>query len=292
MIASETDARNDSTLAVGIDPSSQKLHVAVLRFGPAQPKPQREYVELPIQGRSFDWFEQLRHTYGEFPVAIEGRGMLGEVAILELQSRGIDVLEVNPVRSEGARGLFGSRQEDPTDATAMAYAARFIPGLPRAQSTQTKSALKELTRVRAMIVEHKRASQNQLHKLLRQTYGAVYKKLFADVASARALKFFNDYPTINDALAHILTVRDKFGESVMRTLVEAGPFRVEQYLAAVGHAVRSLIGVLLDVKKHFGALERLISLTPSRSGFRGASRPEVPQSEELVVACNPRGACR
>jgi len=257
MVAETRLSSKAHPLTVGIDPSSRKLHVSVVFF-PEGEKPKKTYRELPIQASSFAWFEDLRRQYGEFPIAIEGSGLLGEVALLELQSRGMNLWEVSPIRSKGARELFGSHHEDETDATVMAYAARFVPGLTPIRTSQTKSALKQLTRVREMLLEHQIAGQRQLQSLLRQTYGAVYQDLFLDTASLKALRFFTQFPTINGALDRLADVTLALGDKKAKALEQAGRFTVDVFLQAVGQAVLSMVEVILKLKEEIRALDRQI----------------------------------
>jgi hypothetical protein len=63
---------------------------------------------------------------------------------------------------------------------------------------------------------------NWLHAILAESYGAVYKRLFPSLRSNQALVFFQDFPTLDDAIGDPARVRALLGEGKAALLEAVG----------------------------------------------------------------------
>jgi len=268
---------NGGRTVVGIDPCSEFLQLAILT-----PKKKTEFKKLPLSPSITE--EIAKSTDPKTTqIAIESYGSYGKLFVYDLLKKGYDVREVNPHISKKLADLYSEEHSDRKDAESLAKALLLIPNLPKISITDKKQWLAKLTRTRRKLVKDLNGYLNRLHIALTESYGAAYKKLFKTLFAKKALKFFDDYPTINDSLSDS-NVKKQLGEKKWELLKQAGRWTDDFYLETLRTEIRGLIGIIRSVDNTKLAIEekirevadqveemRILETFPGIGGIAGAT---------------------
>jgi transposase len=254
MIQQEAEESNGGRTVVGIDPCREFLQLAILA-----PNRETRFLKLPLSpsitaeiAKSAD----PRTTQ----IAIESYGSYGKLFIYDLLRKGYDVREVNPHISKKLSQLYSEEHSDLKDAESLARALRLIPNLPKVAITDKKQWLAKLTRTRRKLVKDLNGYLNRLHIALTESYGVVYKRLFKILSMKKALKFFEDYPTINDSLADE-RAKKQLGKEKWELLEQAGKWEDDAYLETLRTEIRGFIEIIRTITSTKEAIEKKIDET-------------------------------
>lgn len=269
--------------AIGIDPSRGFHKVALL----SRVSSEETIINIPNLPSAVNILEeklqkQLNHT--KLPVVIEGYGGCGERFVLSLLERGYPVYELNPKKSANLREAFSENSDDERDARIFAVAALHFPEvLSPVKITVEEAAIKKLARARQTLVKQRTKAINRLHRVLLDSYGIIYKRLFRDLSSKKALRFFEAYPIINSALKDPDGVKRLIGPSSWNKLETVGKWKEDVYLEMLEIQVKTLIeqiSLLTEQKKSLSeklaellgkykseALEKLSGAGPAIKGY-------------------------
>lgn len=188
-------------------------------------------------------------------IGIENAASCGSLLLLYWLRRGYDLREVNPQISKRLRECLTESHTDLSDALGLAWSVSFHPDLPKVRFTQSTAAWKRLSAVRAQLIKAQTRYLNRLHVLLSESYGPLYKSLFARLKGKGALDFFLVFPTLDDTLADLLRIRDLLGEKRAVLLREAGGWRKSFYLEVLRFDVRLTIKLLQSYREAIKELE-------------------------------------
>ena len=254
MIQQESEESNGGRTVVGIDPCREFLQLAILA-----PNQDTRFLKLPLSPSITA--EIVKSTDPrKTQIAIESYGSYGKLFIYDLLRKGYDIREVNPHISKKLSGLYGEEHSDEKDAERLARTLFLIPNLPRVSITDKKQWLAKLTRTRRKLVKDLNGYLNRLHIALTESYGVVYKRLFKILSMKKALKFFEDYPTINDSLADE-QVKKRLGNEKWELLKRAGRWEDEAYLESLRTEIRGFIEIIRSVTSTKEAIEEKIQDT-------------------------------
>jgi transposase len=268
---------NGGRTVVGIDPCSEFLQLAILA-----PSKKPEFKKLPLSPSITE--EILESTDpATTQIAIESYGSYGKLFIYDLLKKGYDIREVNPHISKKLSDLYSEEHSDRKDAESLAKALLLIPDLPKISITDKKQWLAKLTRTRRKLVKDLNGYLNRLHIALTESYGVVYKSLFKTLFAKKALKFFEDYPTINDSLSDKDVMR-RLGETKWNLLKQAGMWEDDFYLETLRTEIRGLIEIMRSIDSTKLAIEeqihditdqveemRILKTFPGIGGIAGAT---------------------
>jgi transposase len=238
-------------VAVGIDPSRSALQIALLF--PERESPRN--CRLPLEPASVNKLEELLEGR-KATFAIEGAASVGQLFLLELLSKGHDLREVHPKVSKNVREMFTEDHTDIKDASGLAYAVRFVPSLPSIGLSSEQAAAKRLSRLRERLVRDRTRHINRLHACLTETYGAVYHQFFRELSSKKALRFFRQYPSLNDALAHPEEVRGEVGDKAWQAVESVGEWTDGVYMRVLRREVAVSVDVILELKRQIDEIEK------------------------------------
>jgi len=244
-------------VAVGIDPSRSALQIALLF--PERESPRN--CRLPLEPASVNKLEELLEGR-KATFAIEGAASVGQLFLLELLSKGHDIREVHPKVSKNVREVFTEDHTDIKDASGLAYAVRFVPSLPSIGLSSEQAAAKRLSRLRERLVRDRTRHINRLHACLTETYGYVYHEFFRELSSKKALRFFMQYPALNDALAHPKEVRREIGEQAWQALKSVGDWTDGVYMRILRQEVAVSVDMILELKRQVDEVEREMKASP------------------------------
>lgn len=184
-------------LAVGIDTASRTHHAVVMRF-PEQLLLDQEFdnrrdafLQLDQRVQALAQLHGLTVVYG-----IEGSGSYGRTLADFLLAQGRDVREVQAMKVNRQKAFYGQDKSDRLDArAAAAIVLRASPQLPKVpQRDETIEAIRKTSRYLDQLVQEQTRHLNQLHAALLETYQALAKTLFEDLAAKTALSFFQTFP--------------------------------------------------------------------------------------------------
>jgi len=277
MIKQDLEEANGGRTVVGIDPCSEFLQLAILA-----PNKETEFKKLPLSPSITE--EIVKSTDPETTqIAIESYGSYGKLFVYDLLKKGYDIREVNPHISKKLSSLYSEEHSDQKDAESLAKALLLIPDLPKISITDKKQWLAKLTRTRRKLVKDLNGYLNRLHIALTESYGVVYKSLFKILFAKKALKFFEDNPTINDSISDD-DAKKRLGEEKWDLLIEAGKWKDDYYLETLRTEIRGLIGIIRSINSTKIALEeniqeiaeqveemRILKTFPGIGGISGAT---------------------
>jgi transposase len=277
MLKQDLEESNGGRTVVGIDPCSEFLQLAILT-----PNKATEFKKLSLSPSITE--EIVKSTNpATTQIVIESYGSYGKLFIYDLLKKGYDIREVNPHISKKLSSLYNEEHSDQKDAETLARALLLIPDLPKISITDKKQWLAKLTRTRKKLVKDLNGYLNRLHIALTESYGVVYKKLFKVLFAKKALKFFEDYPTINDSLSG-KDARKGLGEEKWALLKKAGKWTDDFYLETLRTEIRGLIEIIravnktklaIDVKIHETADQieemKILRTFPGIGGISGAA---------------------
>jgi len=246
MLDQQKESYEGERIAVGIDPCKEFLQLAILSPGRAV-----EFRKLPLLPSITEEIAQSTDPQ-RTQIAIESYASYGRLLIYELLKKGYDVREVNPSVSRKLVDLFTEEHNDRQDAESFARALFLIPDLPKVCFSEGKLWLAKLSRLRKRLVKDLNGYLNRLHIALTESYGAVYRGLFRTLSTGKALRFFETYPTINNALGHKRKVKELIGEEKWCLLSSSGQWEQSFYLELLEKEIRTLIRlirVLLETRK-------------------------------------------
>jgi transposase len=244
-------------VAVGIDPSRAALQVALL-----SPRgDERCERRIPLGPAAVAMLEELIEDRAAV-IAMEGSHSTGQLFLLELLSRRHDVREVQPVVSKRFRQALSEDHTDRKDAVGLAQLARWKEDLPAVRFSEGQALCKRASRLREQLVQDRTRYVNRLHACLSETYGAAYKALFPDLLARKALAFFADYPTLNDALGAMGDVHARVGGAAAGQLERFGRWRDGAYLECLRAEVRALAAQVLALKDRVAELDRAVEALP------------------------------
>jgi transposase len=251
MLKQDLEESNGGKTVVGIDPCSEFLQLAILA-----PKKETEFKKLPLSPSITE--EITKSTDPKTTqIAIESYGSYGKLFVYDLLKKGYDIREVNPHISKKLADLYSEEHSDRKDAESLAKALLLTPNLPKISITDKKQWLAKLTRTRRKLVKDLNGYLNRLHIALTESYGAVYKKLFKNLFAKKALKFFEDYPTINDSLSG-QNVKKRLGVEKWNLLMQAGHWGDDFYLETLRTEIRGFIGIIRSIDNTKLAIEEKI----------------------------------
>jgi transposase len=250
--------RGAGRVAVGIDPSRAALQIATL----SPHGDQRREHRVALSPAAVMDLVDLLGSPGAL-IAMEGSHSIGQLFLLELLARGYDVREIQPFVSKRFRQALSEDHTDRKDAGGLALLARWKPDLPPVRFSEAQATCKRLARLRTQLVQDRTRYANRLHAALSETYGAVYKELFGVLLTKKALRFFGQYPTLNDALAGGPAVAVQVGEPAWARLQQVGRWREGLYLGSLRAEVRALAAHLLALKDRIAELERELTRLPA-----------------------------
>ena len=254
MMKQDLEESNGGRTVVGIDPCSEFLQLAILA-----PNKKTEFKKLPLSPSITE--EIVKSTDPETTqIAIESYGSYGKLFVYDLLRKGYDIREVNPHISKKLSGLYSEEHSDQKDAESLAKALLLIPDLPKISITDKKQWLAKLTRTRKKLVKDLNGYLNRLHIALTESYGVVYKNLFKTLFSKKALKFFEDSPTINDSLPD-KDARKRLGEEKWDLVKQAGKWTDDFYLETLRMEIRGLIEIIRAVNNTKLAVDKRIHET-------------------------------
>jgi len=273
----DLEKSNGGRTVVGIDPCSEFLQLAILA-----PNKETEFKKLPLSPSITE--EIVKSTEpATTQIAIESYGSYGKLFVYDLLRKGYDVREVNPHISKKLSGLYSEEHSDQKDAESLAKALLLIPDLPKILITDKKQWLAKLTRTRRKLVKDLNGYLNRLHIALTESYGVVYKSLFKILFAKKALKFFEDYPTINDSISDN-DAKKRLGKENRDLLIQAGKWEDDYYLDTLRTEIRGLIGIIRSINNTKMALEenikeiadqveemRILRTFPGIGGIAGAT---------------------
>ncbi|HZA22980.1 MAG TPA: IS110 family transposase [Dehalococcoidia bacterium] len=272
----------EKRVAVGIDPSKSALQVSLLT--PLTHKPCRQ--RLSLEPQAVNKLEELLQRH-EAVIAIEGSHSVGQLFLLQLQERGHDVREVHPLLSKRFREAISEDHSDQKDADGLALLASWKDDLPMVSFSQEQAIYKRLSRLRTQLVRERSRYLNQLHACLVETYGISYKPLFGDLSAKKALRFFHEYPTINDALADATDIQQRVGPSAWEQLQGAGIWSESIYLSCLRTEVRVLASQILSLKDRVAEVEReMAKLAEAPEVAELLKLPRVGLPTALAIAGN------
>ncbi len=258
MIKQNLEGSNGGRTVVGIDPCSEFLQLAILA-----PKKKIKFRKLPLSPCITEEIAKSTDP-ATTQIAIESYGSYGKLLPYDLLKKGYDIREVNPHISKKLADLYSEEHSDQKDAESLAKALLFIPDLPRISITDKKQWLAKLTRTIRKLVKDLNGYLNRLHIALTESYGVVYKKLFRNLFAKKALKFFEDYPTINDSLSD-RDARMKLREEKWALLKQAGKWENEFYLETLKTEIRGLIEIIRSVNNTKLSIEEKIRETANQA---------------------------
>jgi len=268
---------NGGRTVVGIDPCSEFLQLAILA-----PSKKPEFKKLPLSPSITEEIAKSTDP-ATTQIAIESYGSYGKLFIYDLLKKGYDIREVNPHISKKLSDLYSEEHSDRKDAESLAKALLLIPGLPKISITDKKQWLAKLTRTRKKLVKDLNGYLNRLHIALTESYGVVYKSLFKILFTKKALRFFEDYPIINDSLSDKDVMR-RLGETKWNLLKQAGMWEDDFYLETLRTEIRGLIEIMRSIDSTKLAIEeqihdiagqveemRILKTFPGIGGIAGAT---------------------
>jgi len=253
----DLEESNGGRTVVGIDPCSEFLQLAILA-----PNKATEFKKLPLSPSITE--EIVKSTDPKTTqIVIESYGSYGKLFIYDLLRKGYDIREVNPHISKKLSSLYSEEHSDQKDAESLAKALLLIPDLPKILITDKKQWLAKLTRTRKKLVKDLNGYLNRLHIALTESYGVVYKALFKSLSAKKALKFFEDFPTINDSASDESVMR-RLGEEKWVLLIQAGKWEDDFYLEALRTEIRGLIEIIRAVNSTKLAIDKKIHETADK----------------------------
>ena len=273
----DLEESNGGRTVVGIDPCSEFLQLAILA-----PNKETEFKKLPLSPSITEEIAKSTDP-ATTQIAIESYGSYGKLFVYDLLRKGYDIREVNPHISKKLSSLYSEEHSDQKDAESLAKALLLIPDLPKISITDKKQWLAKLTRTRKKLVKDLNGYLNRLHIALTESYGVVYKSLFKILFTKKALKFFEDYPIINDSLSDKDVMR-RLGETKWNLLKQAGMWEDDFYLETLRTEIRGLIKIMRSIDSTKLAIEeqihdiadqveemRILKTFPGIGGIAGAT---------------------
>jgi transposase len=242
--------RSGEQVAVGVDPSRGSLQLAILA-----PHGTVEKRIRPTPA-SLDSVDELLGD-GQVEIGVEGSCTLGPLVLLRWLRRGYDVREVNFQVSKRMRECLTEAHTDRTDAVGMAWTLKVHPRLPEVRMTPQTAAWKRLVQARDKLVRHRTALYNRLHALLSESYGGLYKGLFRELTTKKALRFFQEFPTLNEVhAAPAAQIRTAVGKEQAKELRQAGAWEEDVYLEVLRMEIRRTIELILTYDQAVQEMER------------------------------------
>ncbi len=269
-------------VAVGIDPSRVALQMSLL--SPDGEKPRSKRVALgPSAVKAI---EKLLHGQ-QGVIAMEGSYSTGQLFLLELLERQYDVREIHPMVSKRFREALTEDHTDETDADGLAFMGLWKQDLPSVRFSEEQAVCKRLSRLRDRLGRDHTRYLNRLHACLSETYGASYKGLFRDLSAKKALRFFHQYPTINDAVAGDPDVLSQISKEAWERLKGAGCWREGSYLRCLRTEVRAMAAHILSLQERISETEReMAKLPPSEEQLLLQTIPQVGLITAMTVVGN------
>lgn len=185
-----------------------------------------------------------------------------------LLSQGYEVKTVNPVMVKRERD-FETHPEKSDLADALGVAKVLIqridsvPNYSITETTEISRDIRVLTKDRQTIVLEQTRLKNQLHALLHQSYGSMYKTLFRDPFSKKALLFWQQFPG-----ASVLKSSRKRNlikpDWVAHALIDGLPLVSETQANQIRRKTKRLLAIRDELKEIDKELEGLVEQTGQR----------------------------
>lgn len=272
-------------VAVGIDPSRVALQMSLLSSDGDQPRSKR----VALGPSAVKAVEELLQGH-QAVIAMEGSYSTGQLFLLELLERKYDVWEIHPMVSKRIREALTEDHTDQTDADGMAFIGLWKQNLPPVRFSEGQAVCKRLSRLRDRLGRDHTRYLNRLHACLSETYGASYNGLFQGLSAKKALRFFQQYPTINDAVAGDPDVPLQIGKEVWEKLKSAGCWHEGTYLSCLRAEVRALAAHILSLQERISEAEReMANLPPSEEQLLLQTMPQVGLITAMTVVGNTGG---
>jgi transposase len=269
-------------VAVGIDPSRVALQMSLL--SPDGDKPRSKRVALgPSAVKAVANLLQGHDGV----IAMEGSYSTGQLFLLELLEHQYDVREIHPMVSKRFREALTEDHTDQTDADGMAFMGLLKRDLPPVRFSEGQAVCKRLSRLRDRLGRDHTRYLNRLHACLSETYGASYKGLFQDLSAKKALSFFQQYPTINDAIAGDPDVPLQIGKEVWERLKRAGCWREGTYLKCLRTEIGALAAHILSLHERIYELEQeMAKIPPSQEQSLVLTMPQAGLITAMTIVGN------
>jgi len=269
-------------VAVGIDPSRAALQMSLLSSNGEKPRTKR----VALGPSAVKAVEKLLRGH-QGVIAMEGSYSTGQLFLLELLERQYDVREIHPMVSKRFREALTEDHTDETDADGLAFMGLWKRDLPSVRFSEEQAVCKRLSRLRDRLGRDHTRYLNRLHACLSETYGASYKGLFQDLSAKKALRFFQQYPTINDAIAGDPDVPLKIGKESWERLKGAGCWREGRYLRCLRTEVRALTAHIVSLQERISEVEReMAKLPPTPEQSLLLTMPQVGLITAMTVVGN------
>jgi len=269
-------------VAVGIDPSRVALQMSLLSSDGDKPRSKR----VTLGPSAVKAVEELLQGH-QAVIAMEGSYSTGQLFLLELLERQHDVREIHPMVSKRLREALTEDHTDQTDADGMAFMGLWKRNLPPVRFSEEQAVCKRLSRLRDRLGRDHTRYLNRLHACLSETYGASYKSLFQNLSAKKALRFFQQYPTINDAVAGDPDAPLQIGQEAWEKLKSAGCWREGTYLSCLRAEVRAMAVHTLSLQERISEVEReMAKLPPSEEQLLLQTMPQVGLITAMTVVGN------
>ena len=276
-------------LAVGIDPAKIE-HQGVALMYPEVLVFKKRFKNTIEEISAFDneviaiaKEHNLKVVYG-----LEDSGIYGKGLKDVLTSRGHEILEVNPVKTNRQRDFYGEDNSDEIAAKAIAaIVLRSKEKLPKVKrGDETINTIREVSRERGRLVKNKVQNINRLHFFLTKVYLSSYKEFFKNLDGKVALEFFSSFPipqALKDLTEEGLSeffyacCKKRFRKRAKKILNAVGVLREKECLPQdkyLGSVIKGLAMMIKDAKEVIEGCERyleqlLLRLPSKLTTFKG-----------------------
>lgn len=244
--------------AAGIDPARYNVQVAI--YSPSHTYCNRKF---PLSARAAQELAELLPP--NTPCITEGYGTSGRLFFLELARHSIPCKELNPQLGRHLRFIQQESHTDRGDALAAAKAEFFWPErLAPICLSEGQEALATLVKSRRRLVKGNTADKNRLHRVLGESYGALYQTLNAeiDINTQKGRRFFTQFPSIN-ALLHAPQGQQElerfFPDKAALLLAREQPWSSPLFLDALEAEARLLLAHIETTEKMVNDLKKKIT---------------------------------
>ena len=196
---------------------------------------------------------------------LEDTSGTGDFLARFLFQNGFSVKTVNPVLVKRERNYEAHPEKsDLTDALGVAKVLiqriDSVPSFSITETTETARDIRALTKDRETIVLESTRLKNQLHALIHQSYGSMYKSFFQNPFCKKALLFWQLFPcarVLRQSRKHNL---DK-PEWITRVGIDELPFVSEALMNQIRRKTRRLLSIREELKEIEQELNALVEKT-------------------------------
>lgn len=247
----------------------------------------RDFSSLITRVQAIAKERKLNPVFG-----LEDTSGSGEFLARFLFNQGYEVKTINPILVKRERD-YETHPEKSDLADALGVAKVLIqridsvPNYSITETTEISRDLRALTKDRETIVLEQTRLKNQLHGLLHHSYGSMYKSLFRDVFSQKALLFWQGLPS-----AQILKSTRK------RNMVK--PDWISQYTAdelpqtskTQANQIRRKVKRLLAIREELSEIEKELNELVRQTGQKLDTLPGCGPTLSAVVLAEVKDISR